>query len=403
MREMKWWAPGSRAEVGESKAKYSPRRLRVAFVNLDMTAVGGAEVAAHEWIRRLSERVEFEVVSATIDPEIAEVVTWHKVSVPQAPFVVRFPLFYFRAGLLLRRLDVDLRHSGGAFVPNMLDIVSMHFSHKCYVRRSRRLAPPGVKGLQRIAKAAGRVLGLLAETWTLREGRVSILAGVSEDQREELQDVFPRLEVAVTPNGCDAEQFRPDPDTRRKVRHDEILGDDAVVALFCGSDWERKGLSVAIDGLATLRNRSAADVRLWVVGRGDESRFVSYANEVGVSDRVRFFGYQINVSPFCQASDVFLLPTLYETFCIAAYEAAATGLPIIGTDVSGIRELVGNDEAGILIRRSSTDVARALEVLSGDSARRRSMGEVGKSRARAYNWDASARAVMGLYLRLTER
>jgi len=116
-----------------------------------------------------------------------------------------------------------------------------------------------------------------------------------------------------------------------------------------------------------------------------------------VGDRVRFLGYTSEVERCYRAADLFVLPTVYEAFCRAAHEAAACGLPVVAPPVNGIRELIGNDEAGIVARRETADLARALGELAGDPARRTRMGEVARLRALAFDERDVAGRVLALY------
>ena len=84
-----------------------------------------------------------------------------------------------------------------------------------------------------------------------------------------------------------------------------------------------------------------------MLGAGNDGHR-ALAEGLGVADRVRFLGYRVDVERVYQAADIFVLPTAYETFCRAAHEAAACGLPVVAPPVPGIRELIGEDEAGIL-------------------------------------------------------
>ncbi len=88
--------------------------------------------------------------------------------------------------------------------------------------------------------------------------------------------------------------------------------------------------------------------------------YAALAERLGVGDRVRFLGYTSEVERCYRAADLFVLPTVYEAFCRAAHEAAACGLPVVAPPVNGIRELVGDDEAGIIAQRNPADFARAL-------------------------------------------
>jgi glycosyltransferase involved in cell wall biosynthesis len=69
---------------------------------------------------------------------------------------------------------------------------------------------------------------------------------------------------------------------------------------------------------------------------GDERQL---AAELGISDRVRFFGSVLDISPILRAADVFLMPSTHEGFGVAACEAMGAGLPVILSDVPGLRDM----------------------------------------------------------------
>jgi glycosyltransferase involved in cell wall biosynthesis len=200
----------------------------------------------------------------------------------------------------------------------------------------------------------------------------------------------------VTPNGVDVDRYRPDERVRRLLRTEEGVASGDLVALFVGGDWDHKGLAVAIEGIAGTAERGDDSLRLWVVGRGDQDRFAALAKSLGIGDAVRFFGPRSDTERFYQAADLFVLPTLYETFSIATYEAAACGLPVVATPVSGIGDLV-RDDAGFLVDRTSDQVAEALHRLAADPSLRRRMGEAGRRRAQTFTWGRSVDSVLALY------
>jgi len=242
---------------------------------------------------------------------------------------------------------------------------------------------------------------LLAEKWCYRPHRTRILGAVSSSVREELSRHFPLLPVALTPNGVDGHRFAPDLAIRRSLRAAEGLAASDVVVLFVGGDWYRKGLKLAIRALAEPSCR-AQSIVLWVVGAGDQTRFRSLARTSGVADRVRFFGPQVDVERFYQSADILLLPSLYETFALVAFEAAACGLPVVATGVGGISELVGSGEAGIIVSPTAEAVGAAVGRLAADPTLRRRLGAVARQRAHPYTWDRSVESVLELYRQLLE-
>ena len=145
------------------------------------------------------------------------------------------------------------------------------------------------------------------------------------------------------------------------------------MALFVDQQYRPlKGLDLAIEGFAAARRTGTGPDLLWVVGAGNDGH-AELAARLGVGDRVRFLGYTSEVERAYRGADLFVLPTVYEAFCRAAHEAAACGLPVVAPPVNGIRELVGQDEAGIVARRDSADLARARRA-GGDPERRARMG-----------------------------
>lgn len=229
-----------------------------------------------------------------------------------------------------------------------------------------------------------------------------MLAAFSPGHKRELERHFPDVPVTVTPNAVDTKRFHPDAAVRRELRAAEGVGSDEVVVLFVANAWKQRGLPAVIEGLAQAASNAPVSLRLWVVGYGDAERYGALAREHGVGDRVRFFGLQPGVERFYQAADLFVFPTAYETFCLAAYEAAACGLPVVATRVSGIDDLVGEEEAGILVERKPKAVGKAIARLAADPALRERMGEIGRQRASAYTWERSVASVLEAYRRLLD-
>ena len=97
------------------------------------------------------------------------------------------------------------------------------------------------------------------------------------------------------------------------------------------------------------------------------------------------YQHTADVERFYQAADVFVLPTAFETFSRSAHEAAACGLPVVAPPVSGIRDLIGRDEAGIVVAREASSVAQALVALAGDAHLRARLADEARRRASARN------------------
>ena len=202
-------------------------------------------------------------------------------------------------------------------------------------------------------------------------------------------------------NGVDLRRFGPaSPAQRAQARAAYGLPEAATVFAFVGSGFERKGLGCAIRALARLfaagaRPAAAAavapvaggmqpsgtrDARLLVAGSDRHAgSYRRLAERLGVASRITFLGGVDDVRPVLHASDVFVLPTLYDPFPNSALEALACGLPVVTSTKSGAAEMIRPGENGRVI--DALDVpalAEAMDDLSDpprmaarrDSARR---------------------------------
>lgn len=373
-----------------------PSRPRVTLVAHDIHDGGGMERAHAELVRQLHRDFDLTVVSATLAEDLRPLVRWRQVKVPHRPFVLKFLAFFVRAGLEVRRADSELFHTLGAIIPNRTDVASVHFCHAGHRAANGGLAPVGAPPMQRLNATVARLAALLAERWSYRPGRVDTLAVVSDELGREVAAHYPGVDVAVTPNGVDAARFHPQPERRQAARAELGIGSEQYVALFVGGDWYHKGLGLAVEAVAKAR-AEVPDLVLLVVGLGDRARFAASANRVGVKDSVRFFGRRADPERFYQAADVFVLPSAYETFSIACFEAAACGLPLVIPPLSGAGALVGADEAGIIVDRDAASIAAALVRLAVDPRRRADLGAEAHRRAASYTWEASVAAVRDIY------
>ena len=138
--------------------------------------------------------------------------------------------------------------------------------------------------------------------------------------------------------------------------------------LFVGGNMQRKGLPALIAAApAILAAFPLAE--FWVIGRDRvETRMKELCQELGVSQQFRFLGHQPNekIPDFLENSTVFVMPSLIEAFGIVFLEAMAAGVPVIGTRVGGIPEIVENGVNGLLVEPDDPlDLSRAiLKVLS---------------------------------------
>ncbi len=320
-----------------------------------------------------------------------------RVAGPKRPFSIAEPLFFMLGSLAVHRHRRGLLHTTGAVVFNRADLSTVHFCHRAFRASTRVSRTDRRELLYRLNARVARQQSRLAEFVCYRPSRIRRLVGVSQGVTRELERYFPEMEsrVSTVPNAVDREAFAPNSAVRDRVRNDRGIASGELVALFVGGEWERKGLEPAIQALA-----AAPTWTLWVIGSGDEHRFRGIARASGVASRVVFLGSQPDPAPCYAAADAFVLPSAYETFSLATYEAAAAGLPLLVTRVNGVEDLLVDGENGWFIARESHVIAERLQALRARPALRERMGRRARDASLPYQWPAAVHAYIDLYRQL---
>jgi glycosyltransferase involved in cell wall biosynthesis len=312
---------------------------------------------------------------------------WIRVPGPSRPFAIAYPMFLLLASLLTLARSRGVVHSTGAIVLNRVSIRTVHFCHQAVAELPgfSRASREGIA--YRLNARVSRRMSRLAERWCYRPGRTELLVGVSEGVARELRRHYPEMvaRTVVIPNGVDTDAFRPLEDSERS---DEI----DLKAIFVGSEWERKGLGVAIEALV-----DNPEVCLIVVGEGDQDAYRDLARGLGVEERVSFVGATTEVADWYRNADAFLLPTAYETFSLVTYEAAASGLPLLVTKVNGVEDLLRDGANGWFIKRDPGDVRDRLRRLRANPKLRLEMGASARRDSLEHSWSRVIERYRDLY------
>jgi len=195
-------------------------------------------------------------------------------------------------------------------------------------------------------------------------------------------DVDPE-KLHVIYSGIDTEKFSPD--SRSQMR-DATRGKYGIpaavkVAVFVGSGFERKGLAQFIRALAhpAPAYPAVAPEKIFglVVGKDKLiKKYEALASQLGIRERIIFTGGVADTRPFYAASDVFVLPTIYEPFGLVCLEAMAAGLAVITSTGAGAAELIDEGVNGYVcdaldttaIARAMHDITPAMGLAARDTA-----------------------------------
>jgi len=218
-----------------------------------------------------------------------------------------------------------------------------------------------------------------------------LMAGWVSVSRDGMEEIYrhnisiPRHKIFHVQNGLDYDRFLT---PRTTTSRDQVLGFEASgkrVYLVVSRLSQKKNHQRIIDAFQRLV-KTAPDSELAIVGTGPlEVELKIQAEALGLASRVHFLGFRKDIDDILRASDVFVMPSLREGLPLALLEAMASSLPVITSDINGIREVVAGIECGWLVDPRNTEaIADAMRAASQQPLERLAlMGQQGKARVLA--------------------
>ena len=182
-------------------------------------------------------------------------------------------------------------------------------------------------------------------------------------------------------SGVDANRFRPDAAKCHQVRVELGIPETATVFLYLGRLKRDKGVLDLARAFA-LCSAQDAQARLLLVGPDEDGLEAQIRELAGASaDRVHRVQYTDRPQEYFAAADVFCLPSYREGFGTTIIEAAAAGVPAIGSRIYGITDAIVEGETGLLFGAGSVQqLAQSMRTLGGDETLRARMGEKARER-----------------------
>ncbi len=223
------------------------------------------------------------------------------------------------------------------------------------------------------------------------------LIRVNREELPLLKKFNPR--VFFVPNGF-PDQFRP---LDRAECRSRLGISPGTRVIFCLGDLiERKGFGYLVDAMARIRARRD-DVICVIGGKGpEEKNLIRRIHEHNLDDCVRLPGFIPDpmVPVWMNAADLFVLPSIHESFGIVQIEALACGTPVISTETAGSREIIASDDIGLF--------CQPADALSLDDTITRGLEkswDTGKilEHSKQYSWDTVVKSLIPLYSRIVGR
>ena len=238
------------------------------------------------------------------------------------------------------------------------------------------------------------------ETCQLADRIITVSEG---SRRTFLARGYPAEQFVCIHNGTEPLPKRPREEAKR-VRQALGVPTGAPLLLTVARLTSQKGHDVLLAAAPTVLSRYPK-AYFACVGEGPElTTLQAQARALGVEGAVHFLGHRDDIPALLGAADLFILPSRFEGHPLAALEALAAGLPVVGTRVCGLEEVVVSGETGLLVEPDQpTKLAEAILELLPQREIRKRMGQAGKQLiTERYNARRMARETMDLYERLLQ-
>ena len=337
----------------------------------------GLELAArgHE-IHFVTYAPPIRLVELNHQPDLARRICYHEVE------VMNYPLFDYPPydlALATKMVEVAEHYA--------LDLLHVHYAipHSVSAYLAQAMLAP--RHLPFVTTLHGTDITLVGQDRSFlpitrfaieqSDGVTAVSQNLLEVTRREFKVQKP---IEVIPNfvNCDRYHRLEEPEQRR-----QYAADDELLVAHLSNFRPVKRLPDVIEIFARIR--AALPARLLLIGDGPERSNAEYlVREKGISEWVQFLGKQDAVYEKLGVCDLFLLPSDLESFGLAALEAMACEVPVIASDVGGLREVIDDGKDGFLLPARDVDaMARAAIDLLRQPQRAREMGRAARAKARA--------------------
>jgi glycosyltransferase involved in cell wall biosynthesis len=247
-----------------------------------------------------------------------------------------------------------------------------------------------------VAKLKKRFLGY-RRLKALREHLDRFIVISREIEMELIELGFPSEKLCRNPNGVHTDKFFPCFGERKTALREALGIKSGLVTVFAGRLSAEKKVDHLIKIWPIVREKYP-QAELLIIGEGEESPSLKRLAADGVS----FLGSVDDVSPYLQAADLFILPSITEGLSNALLEAMSTGLPVIATSVGGATDLINHMENGWLISPGNlSDLLEAVLDMLGNEQLRKRLGEKARERIlNEFDLNLVASRLKDLYLSL---
>ncbi len=350
-------------------------RLNIAFyTDTYLPAVDGVVVSMLNFKRELESRGHKVYIFASgkkTQVRNRNTFIYHGVGFKPYP-QYNVAIFPYNSMLKLRSLDVDIVHAQTPFVMGFAALMAAKLGRYPLVStfhtiiNSRNVVNAYYPKNERLKKITKKYVWMYTKFFY---GKSDLTIAPTHAVQSFLSN-HGINNTMVVPNSVDIRRFNPETDGTG-LRRAYGIRDDEKVVLYLGRLGREKKLEVMLRA-AKIILRKRNDVRFVIGGHGPaEGYYRDVARRLGIADRVKFLGFvsEKELPHLYAMSDMFCMPSTFETQGVVSLEAMATGKPVVGADYLGLKDTIIKGKNGERFAPGDyTECARKIEKVLNNSA-----------------------------------
>jgi UDP-glucose:(heptosyl)LPS alpha-1,3-glucosyltransferase len=382
---------------------------RIAVVSPFIDKRHGTERRIAEWISRLQEDYEIHIYSQRVEDVDLARMHWHRIPEIPGPHLINF-IWWLVANHLWRWWDshvnglpFELVYTAGTNCWDA-DLISVHIVFAEFVRMAEpelRLVGNPIRFWPRLIHRRlyyRLVMFLERRMYTNpNTGLILIAKKTAADLKHHYGIAGPLPVVYI---GLDHKIFNTELRLRNRAEVRRQLGfaDDTFVIVLVGNDWKKKGLVALIEALAQLKDLPLV---LVVAGKDDAAPYRKRLSELGLDGKVTFQPSRSDVHWYYAAADIYVGPSLEDTFAQPPTEAMGCGLPVITTATNGTAEIMTDGIDGLVLQDPNdvSGLAARIRWLYDNPELRDRMGAQAAVTAGEYTWDRNGVEMRAIFSR----
>ena len=217
--------------------------------------------------------------------------------------------------------------------------------------------------------------------------RSSGIIAISDQQKIELSEKFAiadKNKIEVIPLGFDLNQFQDNLEIKRKKTRDKYnLSNDQIAVAIIGRLAPIKNHKLFLDTIDIVNRQTSKKTVFFIVGDGETRKEIEQQIEqikINQSIDIRLTSWIRDIQTFNAGMDIICLTSNNEGTPVSLIEAQACNIPVISTDVGGVKDIVFNNETGFIVPKNNVEkFAEKLLLLIEDKKKREKMSQNGWS------------------------